>query len=92
MFVSHTDRMTAELLLELNPALQLRVRLLLEAFRAQTEQLLQAEHQPLVVLLQLHAAPQLLAAGVNTSECTVQLTLHMEKDRQFEDSDMHVAT
>lgn len=68
--------MTAELLLELSSAPELCVRLLREASGAQSEQLPKALDQPLIVLLQLHTAPQLLTAGADTTERCVQLALH----------------
>lgn len=72
--------MSAELLLELSSVAELRVRLLLgEAFGAQSEQLLQAADQPLVLLLQLRTDPQLLTAGTNSTQRTVQITLHIDE-------------
>lgn len=68
--------MTAELLLELSSAPELSVRLLCcEALGSQSEQLLEAVDQPLILLLQLHTAPQLLTAGANTTQRRVQLLL-----------------
>lgn len=81
--IPQTDRVTAVLLLELSSVVELCVRLLREAFRAQSEQLLQAVDQPLILLLQLHTALQLLAAGANTTQSTVQLALHIEGTDNF---------
>lgn len=75
--------MPAELLLELSSAVELCVRLPCEAFRAQSEQLLQAVDQPLVLLLQLRTALQLLTVGANTTQSTVQLPLHMRGTDNF---------
>lgn len=80
----HTDHVTAVLLLELSSVVELCVRLLCEALRAQSEQLLQAVDQPLTLLLQLHAALQLLTAGANTTQSAVQLALHIEGTDSFQ--------
>lgn len=81
--IPQTDRMTAVLLLELSSVVELCVRLLCEAFGAQSEQLLQAVDQPLILLLQLHTALQLLTAGANTTQSTVQITLHIDGTGNF---------
>lgn len=75
--------MAAVLLLELSPVMELRVRLPSEAFRAQSEQLLQAADQPLVLPLQLHAALHLVRVGANTTQSTVQVTLHVQEEDNF---------
>lgn len=72
-----TDSVSAELLLQLSSALQGRVRLLCEELRAQSEQLLEAVDQLLILPLQRRTAPQLLAAGADSTQSCVQLTLHM---------------
>lgn len=84
--VPQTDRMAAVLLLELSPIAELSVRLLGEAFRAHSQQLLQAADQPLVLALQLHAALHLVRLGANATQSTVQLTLNVTEERRFQDS------
>ena len=79
-----SDRVAAELLLELSSAVELWVGLLCETFRAQSEQLLQAVDQPLVLLLQLHAALQIISVGPDSTQSTIQLSLQ-GRDRHYQD-------
>lgn len=43
--------------------------------------------QPLVLLLQLHAAPQIISVGPDSTQSTIQLTLQ-GGDRQYQDLNM----
>lgn len=67
------------LLLELSSVMELHLWLQGEAFRAQSEKLLQAADQALVKPLQLHGLPHLVRSGSNIPKSTVQLTLHIEE-------------